>query len=151
MGPSITFDDAHWPLLISRFQGTATDAEYEAYLARATSYLQRGELYVTVTDMSQYPMPPAAHRQRQAEWLKEHERRMCEHLLGCALVVTSPLVRLALSAVFHIQPMPTPYIIVPDMASGAKWAADRLENAGLIHAAGRVRDHFALQSGRHSE
>lgn len=151
MGPPITFDDSLWPLLISRFKGAVTDAQHEAFLAQSASFLQRGELYVIVTDMSQYAMPPAAHRQRQAEWLKEHEQGLCAHLLGCALVVTSPLVRLTLSAVFHLQPMPTPYVVVPDVASGVKWAADRLESAGLLQAAGRVRHHFALPSGQHSE
>ncbi len=51
MGGSITFDDSLWPLLLSRFQGVVSDAQYEEYLSRGLAYLQRGELYVSVLDM----------------------------------------------------------------------------------------------------
>lgn len=144
MGASITFDDSLWPLLLSRFQGEATDSEYEEYLARGTAYLRRGELYVSVLDMGQLTMPTAAQRQRQAEWLQENEVHMREQFLGCALVITSPFLRLALSTVLHLKPLPTPYVTVHEVAGGLKWAVTRLEEVGLISAAGRVRRHFGL-------
>ena len=150
MGASITFDDSLWPLLISRFHGGVSDSQYEEYLSRGAAYLQRGELYVSVLDMGVLAMPTTAQRQRQAEWLQEHEALMREQLLGCALIITSPFIRLALSAVFHIKPMPTPYVTVHDMAEGLKWATTRLEEAGLTEAAGRIRHHFDLRSVRRS-
>ncbi|PTL85172.1 hypothetical protein [Vitiosangium sp. GDMCC 1.1324] len=144
MGASITFDDSHWPLLISRFRGAATDSEYEEYLARGTAYLQRGDLYVSVLDMGQLVMPTVAQRQRQAEWVLEHAALMRERLLGCALIITSPFVRLALSAVLHIRPLPTPYVTVHDLAGGVRWTAAQLESAGLLEAVGRIRRDFGL-------
>jgi hypothetical protein len=150
MGASITSDDSHWPLLISRFQGAATDAQYEEYLARGTAYLQRGEPYVSIVDMSQLAMPTAAQRQRQTEWLKAHQGLMRERLLGCALIVPSPLIRLVLSAVFHIIPMPTCYVVIPDMAEGVRWTTALLAEAGLEEATERIRRDFGAPSLRRS-
>lgn len=145
MGASITFDDSLWPLLISRFQGAATDSEYEAYLAQGTAYLQRGELYVSILDMGRLVVPTAAQRQRQAEWLQAHDHLLREQFLGCALVIISPFVRLALSTVLHLRPMPMPYVTVYDVRGGLKWAVTRLEEAGLSRSAGHIRRHFGLQ------
>jgi hypothetical protein len=139
MGASIIYDDSHWPLLLSRFQGMATDAEYEHYLSQGTAYLKRGEPYVSVCDMARLTTPTAFQRQRQAEWLTEHEPLLRERMLGCALIITSPFIRLALSAIFHIRPMPMPYTIVADRASGLRWALERLEQAGLQSASQRLR------------
>ncbi|HEX8440718.1 hypothetical protein [Archangium sp.] len=145
MGASITFDDSLWPLLISRFEGVASDAQYEEYLARGTAYLQRGERYVSVLDMGRLAVPTAAQRQRQAEWLKAHETLMHELLLGGALVITSPFVRFALSTILHLKPMPMPYVVVPDVAMGLGWAVARLEEAGIHEAVGRIRHHVGEQ------
>jgi hypothetical protein len=150
MSASITFDDSLWPLLLSRFQGTATDSQYEAYLARGTAYLQRGEPYVSIVDMGQLAMPTAAQRQRQAEWMKEHDALMRERFLGCALILTSPFMRLALSTVLHLRPMPTPYVVVPDMAAGLEWTLARLRDAGFSEAAGHIRQHFGQHPLRRS-
>jgi hypothetical protein len=150
MSASITSDDSHWPLLISRFQGAATDEQYEEYLARGTAYLQRGELYVSIIDMGQLAMPTPSQRQRQTEWLKAHQVLMRERLLGCALIVPSPIIRLMLSAIFHIIPMPTPHVVIQDMAEGVKWATARLAEVGLEEAAERIRHDFGALSLRRS-
>ncbi|MCY1079548.1 hypothetical protein [Archangium lansingense] len=147
MGASITFDDSLWPLLISRFQGVVSDTQYEEYLSRGLAYLRRGDLYVSVLDMGVLVVPTVVQRQRQAEWLLEHEALMREQLLGCALVITSPFLRLALSAILHFRPLPNPYVVVQDVAEGLRWAATRLEEAGLSDAAGRIRLHFGPHPG----
>jgi hypothetical protein len=139
MRESITLDDSLWPLLITRFDGMATDAHYEEHFARGLALLERGEQYVSVVDLSNMATPTVAQRQRQAAWLKEHTGLMRERVLGCALVITSPIIRLALSAVLHLRPLPVPYVVVPDMASGMEWALVQLEQAGLGAQAGRLR------------
>jgi hypothetical protein len=150
MSASITFDDSHWPLLITRFQGAATDAQYEEYLTRGTAYLQRGELYVSIIDMGQLAMPTNAQRQRQTEWLKAHQVLLRERLLGCALIDTSPIIRLVLSAIFHVIPLPTSYVAIRDMAEGVRWTTARLAEAGLGDAAERIRRDFGARSVRRS-
>ncbi len=144
MGASIIYDDRHWPLLLSRFQGMATNAEYEEYLSRGTAYLQRGSPYVSVLDMARLTLPTAFQRQSQARWLEEHEALLRERMLGCALIITSPFVRLAFSAILHVRPMPMPHVVVTDKHSAQEWALTRLEQAGLQEPARRLRQELGM-------
>ncbi|WP_257455708.1 hypothetical protein [Archangium lipolyticum] len=148
MGASITVDDSHWPLLISRFHGVPTDADHTEYLARGEAYLLRGERYVSIVDMGELALLTAAQRQQQAEWLKAHQELIRERLIGCALIVTSPFIRLVQSAIFHVIPMPTSYIVIRDMAEGVKWTTARLAEAGFEEAAERIRRDFSAQPMR---
>lgn len=145
MGSGITFDDSLWPLLVSRFSGAVSDEQFEEYLRRGADYLQRGEVYVSVLDMGKLSLPTAAQRQRQLEWLKGKEQAMREQVLGCAFVITSPVIRLALSAVFHVVPLPTPYVAVRDVAEGLRWAIQRLEACGHVEEARRIQEHLHPQ------
>ena len=59
----IQLDDALWPLLLVRFTGVPTTRQVEAYLARMTACLERGERYVSVLDSSGMTgMGPAEQR-----------------------------------------------------------------------------------------
>ncbi|ATB34055.1 hypothetical protein [Melittangium boletus] len=144
MGAGITFDDSLWPLLISRFRGSVSDADFEEYLVRGAAYLRRGELYVSVLDMGRLALPTAAQRQRQLEWMRDQKQALREQLIGCAFLLDSPIIRLTLSTIFHVVPLPSPYVAVSDLATGARWASVRLEEHGLIEASLRVQHHFGL-------
>lgn len=133
------FDESLWPVLIQRVQGVVSDLQFEADLAWGKAYLQRGEKYVCIADMGRRSVPTVGQRQRQADWLKENEALMAERLLGCAVIITSPFLRMAMSTVLYLRPMPSPYVVVSNMAEALKWAADRLEDAGLLEAARRIR------------
>lgn len=136
---SITFDDSLWPLLLSRFEGAASDEQYEEYLARGTDYLLRGDRYVSVLDMVRLSVPTASQRHRQAEWLKRNEALLGQRFMGCALVITSPFVRVALSTVLHLRPLPSPYTVAANLGQGVTWATNLLEKEGFTEAAERIR------------
>jgi hypothetical protein len=141
----ILLDDSLWPLLLVRFVGVPTTPQVEAYLAQMTSYLERGEHYVTLLDSSGMTgMGPAEQRHLQAAWMKKHDAKLRVRSQGTAFVITSPLVRLAVSVVFHIKPTHSPYRIAATLPEAAAWAANRLAAVGLLPAAERVRERFGL-------
>jgi hypothetical protein len=139
----ILLDDALWPLLIVRFVGVPTTSQVASYLERMTAYMERGERNVTLIDSTRVSgMVPAEQRNLQAAWMKKHAARMRELNLGTAFVITSPLVRLAVSVIFHLQPMASPYIITGTLGEAAEWAAVQLEKDQQLLAAQRIREHF---------
>ena len=148
MGPGITFDDSLWPLLISHFRGTVPDAAFETYLDRSAEYLRRGELYVNVADMGRLKLPSAEQRQLQLDWMRREERALRAQLIGCAFVVSSPLMRLALSTMIHGVPQHVPYVVMPDLPEAARWASQRLDDRGLSEAARRVRQRYGMPHAR---
>jgi hypothetical protein len=150
MKPSapITFDDSLWPLLVVRFVGAPSLQQQEAYLAQLRAYLQHGDRYVSILDTRQLRMMTSEQRQRQADFIRDNEELLRQVTLGTAAIVTSPLVRLAASVFLHIKPMPTPYYVAPSLPSAAGWAAERLEMAGFLEPAERVRHHYGLLAER---
>jgi hypothetical protein len=88
----------------------------------------------------------AARRQRMAAFMRENEHHILQWMLGSVFVITSPFVRLALSAVFYIKPMPTPYVVTPSLPVAVDWASRRFADAGLSAQAKRIRNHHGLSA-----
>jgi hypothetical protein len=144
----ISFDDSLWPLLVVRFTGVPATAQVAAYLEQLTRYLERSEPYATLLDTREMTgTGPSEQRHLQVEWMKRHEARLEALSLGCAFVVTSPLVRLAVSVVFFLKPTRRPYLVTGNLPEAAAWTASILEQSGQGLAARRVRAHFSLPGG----
>jgi hypothetical protein len=142
--PSLLLDDSLWPLLVVQFQGTVPLARFEEYLAQRLTYLQRPEKHVILFDMRHAPMLPTEHRHRQAEWLKQHSSLLDTQVLGHALVITSPLVRLMISTFHKVRPRNGPHIVTPHLNDAARWCLNVLEEAGSHPPAERIEAHFGL-------
>jgi hypothetical protein len=138
----ILFEESAWPLLLIRAPGTVTTRQQAEGLASIAAYLRRGEKFIGIVDMRSLGQVPPEQRHRQLEWFREHESLIHETLLGLGLVIHSPIVRLAMSVIFHFKPLPVPHITVSDVSTAAAWAAQRFLEAGLPQAATRVREHF---------
>jgi hypothetical protein len=139
----ITLDDSHWPLVLSRFVGTPSLAEFEKYLAKRTGLLQRGP-HLFLVDGMRSGIKPANQRQRLVEWMGQHEELLRERMLGTAYATNSDLMRLTLSIVFHLRPPVFPYVIVSQMEQAMGWAVCKLEEAGQYEAAERIRHQSGL-------
>jgi hypothetical protein len=145
----IQWDDSLWPLRVVRFLGVPTRPQIEAHLARMTAVLERGERHAVIYDTrGMTGVGPSEHRHLPAAWMKKHDARLRELALGVAFVIQSPVVRLAVSLVMHLRPMPSPYVVTATPGEAVAWAANRLEQDGQEAAAQRVREHFGLLAGR---
>ncbi|HLM42500.1 MAG TPA: hypothetical protein VK458_01480 [Myxococcaceae bacterium] len=123
------FDDSRWPLLILQFPKTLSTRGQEACLATLVDYLRRGDKVLLLMDLSRIGMVPLDQRWRQVEWFEEHEHLLRERVLGTALILTSPLVRLAISAMLYFKPLPLPLATFDVPASAEAWVAERLQEA----------------------
>ncbi|MFY0572830.1 hypothetical protein ACN28E_54620 [Archangium lansingense] len=140
MAGRVDFDDESlWPLLLVGYVGTPSAEQQEEYQARLSACLRRGEKYVSIIDTRSFVGIPMAQRQRMAEFLKEQEDLFRQVSLGTCLLITSPMVRLIVSVVFHLKPMPSPYYVAASMPAALDWVIGRLEAAGLTEDAARIR------------
>ncbi len=127
---AIHIDDSRHPLVIVTFTGVATDAEFETYLDEMKRNLERRRPTAMVLDATNAGSTPPTHRRRQAEWLKEHEALLKQYSAGTAFVITSPLVRGALTAILWVQPMPASHTVVATRHEAEKWAIEQLTRRG---------------------
>jgi hypothetical protein len=126
-----TIDLSRYPLVVVRYSGLATDAEFDEYLESMTRLiLGRKQKTVTILDARQSDRTPATQRKKQAAWLKTHENMLRQYSLGTAFVITSPLVRGVLTAIFWLQPLPTDHTVVGSMVDAEEWAKAKLTGAG---------------------
>ncbi|WP_309896022.1 hypothetical protein [Archangium sp.] len=139
---AITFDDTHWPLLLLRFEGTPTPEQLEAYLARRLEYLQRQERHGIVYDTRQARLITSQVRQRHAAWSREHQAQRRQFLVGNALIIPSPVIRLSMNLVLSLGGAKVPYSVAATVPEGALWVAHRLHEAGETEPAERLRRHF---------
>jgi hypothetical protein len=147
MGESLrfaSFDDSHWPLLINRLRGEASNQEFDDYLARATRSMDRGQPHVMVVDLSQAVGLPPEQRKRLEQWSRQQEEAMRRTVLGAAYITPTAVVRLALSVLLYVRRPSYPYVIVSREEQALAWALMRLEEAGLHVAAGRIRCDLGL-------
>jgi hypothetical protein len=139
---SILFDDSHWPLLLIRLEGAPAPEQLEAYLARRLEYMRRQERHGIVYDTRHTRLITTELRQRHTAWSQEHKVLRQHFLVGNALIITSPFIRLTMNMVLHLGGAKVPYSVAATMPEAALWIANRLHDAGDVEPAERLRRHF---------
>lgn len=124
-----------WPLVVHVSEGTASDAEIDAYIQAATEVLLRGEPHVAVMDASALALATPYARARKKAFLAENGELLRAHCRATALVLTSPLARFAAATVMLVRPFPTPYRIFANLQDAQAWALAQL-HAGDAAPAG---------------
>ena len=130
------FDASRFPVVVVRFSGYISEAEFDAYLASMTMILRRPGKLVTILDARRAIENPASQLRKQADWLRLHEDELRSKSLGAVFVITSPFVSGVLNAILSAQPLPNEYAVVSTMDEAESWAARRLAAAGLTVPAG---------------
>lgn len=127
MADAILFEEQERPLVVIRFVGAPTDAEFEAYLAGYDRLLEGNDVYalmlVTAPDA---PVTRARHARRQAQWMAANVRRIRARVVSIAFVLQSPLMRGVLRAVLAIQPIVVEYAVFRAEDDAALWSRDML-------------------------
>jgi hypothetical protein len=141
----ITFDDSSWPLLMVRMSGNVSDAQYARFLEQMDGYLDRGERYVCLMDVSQCSILTVTQRYMHAEWIHRNEARLRAQLLGQSSIMTSAHMRLSRSLLTYLKPLPVPSATVPDLDTALRYVVGRLEGEGLVALAERIHDRFGLR------
>ena len=140
---SIEFDVSLRPLIIVRYEGRANDSDTQAVLEQRARWLHTRERHVIIHDLTRaHALGTSAQRRVQVDWVKAHLHLMRECVLGVAFVSDSAAMRLLLSLVHHLQPLPMPQVTLPDMDAALRWSLGRLRQAGLNADAERLHHHF---------
>jgi hypothetical protein len=126
------FDDSRYPLVVVTFLGGLTDEAFDEYLRQMSGLLTRRSKNVTLLDARDAESPSAKQRQKQAEWLKANREALKEYSLGTAFVISSAMVRGALTAILWMTPMPAAHAVVGTFDEGERWAYDQLMKAGVV-------------------
>ena len=137
----IRLDDSHWPLLVIRYEGTATDEEVARALTASGRCLERDEPCVIIHDMSRASEVGAlTQRHLQAEWLRRHDARLRQWVLGIAFVTNSAALRLMVSLLMHLKPL-VPHKTFPHLPEAVSWVAHQFPQPGIQSQARELLAH----------
>jgi len=120
------------PLIWIQFAGPVSEREFDVYLETLTRYVTRESTTLFIYDALQASVPSATQRQKQAAWLERYDAALRRNSGGSAFVISNPLIRGALTAIFWIRPTPAPYIVVATRAEAERWARGQLRAQGHL-------------------
>lgn len=124
-------DDRYFPLVVNTIPERIRTEDLPAFFAKSEAILLRRQPYVTITDASACrELPSAIVRKELAEWSKKFDSQMKRYTVGSAIVITSPLVRGGLTALFWLAPPPYPQQVVATVAEAVDVVRDYYAKAG---------------------
>lgn len=120
------------PLIVFTIHDTLTLDDIDAMFDSWRTVLGRKERFVSVSDArGAKGMPSAKERARVAECIRSIEAQSMRYSLGNATIVSSPVMRGAMTAIEWIQKPKVPSAYFGTMLEGCDWCIQRLRDAGL--------------------
>lgn len=134
-GPNLARIEAythHWPLLITVMPATFGAADVDRYIGEIDALYKRRERFASFVDTTPLASLPGAHeRKRLAEWQNETIDLIGRYNVVTTTVVSSALMRGALTAMNWLFRPPNEQVAVATSAEGFKLCLDRMRANGL--------------------
>jgi hypothetical protein len=100
--PAIEVDDTMWPLVVIRYNGPRTEADWHAMFAAYDRMHTRRERFATINDTTSSPLPSAVERSMIGEHAKRHEDATRRYLVATCMVIENAIMRGALTAIHWV-------------------------------------------------
>lgn len=121
------FDSSRAPLYVWTFPDRFDDRELDRALTAYRRWRQAARFESAfVVDLSHIRAATTRQRLMVAGHLSESADHSRRHIVGTSLVVSTPLHRALMTAVFWMQPPPTPVHVVTNFPEGMSFCEKRL-------------------------
>lgn len=121
-----TVDDSSWPLVYITLSGSPDEAQFNGVMAGLDRIIARAEVHGVIFDARTAESPPRHFRQRQTDWIKQHQAELARFSRGIAFVFQSPVMRFVLSSLLLVQSLPMPYCVCATPEEALAWLRPRL-------------------------
>lgn len=130
---AIAVEQQYLPVIRIAHDGATSDEDFERYLntLRDSMYAPNAGHRLLVIDATYSAPTPATQRRMQADWMKEHADRIRKFTVGVAFVIPSGMIRGMLTAIFWIQPLPSPHEVCATLEQALDWGDTQLAAYGL--------------------
>jgi hypothetical protein len=144
--PAIDVDAALWPLVVIRYDGKTTPADWERMFAIYRELHRRGERFYTLNDGRCSGVPSAVERAVIGRHTLATEAVTRKLLIATCIVIDNALIRGALTAIHWLAPPAYSTTVVASVAEGYVVAAEAItkdgkelhpEHARLVRSGGR--------------
>ncbi len=130
MSGALTTDESRWPIVVHTTVGVPTEADVDAFMARADAILARGQLHAVVFDNTAAGRVPSYMRERTVAWLSRNRPQLEQHCAATALVIKSAALRFVMTTVMLVTPHTVPQEVFGSLDPALDWCRDRIRIAG---------------------
>jgi hypothetical protein len=126
-GARVVIDQSKWPLVYATWPSQElSDEAFEAMVMAMSALSKRGERYVVIHDARRAARPTPKQRAFAAKQQKLDAERSKRFIVCTALVVSSPLIASAVTAINWIAPPPFPQKVFSKLDDAEAWASEQL-------------------------
>jgi hypothetical protein len=118
----MTYVQRHGAIVWAVSPSEVSDDIIDAILAELVAQLARDTPYVLIFDLTHAGVPNALHRRKLAAHIRDNTPRIRRCVRGVGVILTSPLVRGIVTAIFWIARPPVPYQLFASRADAPRWA-----------------------------
>ena len=134
-GEAIEFDTSRWPVMIVRPLRAVANPEIDQFLHEYRKFLDLHPTpFATVLDLRQYREMPPAQRKRISDGMKDNPHH--PRCRGFALVFSSPLLRMLLTAILWTAKPDYELKVFSDLDEALTWARSQVRDDSPLPAAG---------------
>jgi hypothetical protein len=125
------------PLIVMTVHDNLSIDDINGLFASWQEILARKQRFAAIADVrAAHGMPSAKERAHIADWTKRIEPMSIQYSLGTANVVSSSLVRGAMTAIDWLHKPKVPQMHFSNMVEACAWCIDRLREGGLTPSPG---------------
>jgi hypothetical protein len=121
-------DDSQWPVVVDTSLGQLADDDLRRYNEARAERLARAERHVQVMDGRGGVRMTPRHRKMIGDFDRRHRDAQRRYLAGVAMVTTSPLLLLLLTAIYRLTPAVYPRKACRSFDEAASWAGSLLRD-----------------------
>jgi len=133
LGVGLRFDVSMWPLVLITMPPVTTRADIEYMQGCYEHVFQAATRHALIVDSTTIVRVPDATLRRQMKAFEDSRRPIIAHKnIGSAIIIHSPLVRGAYTALRWISPQPAPNKAFATMEDAARWCVQGIEEDGQI-------------------
>jgi hypothetical protein len=125
---AIVIEEARPGILFVAYPKEHTLAEWEAHTADIIAALKRGKRFALISDTIGSAPPDASERRLIADSFEQYEDLWKKHCVGGAAIVSSQLIRGAMTALQWLRPPPFPTANFATRDEAFAWAEQRLSH-----------------------
>jgi hypothetical protein len=118
-------DVTEWPIVVVEWPQEPSREDVDEHFQEIRALALQANTLAIVVDMTASGTPPAKLRQHAARRLKETYAVVGSRVVAVAHVITSPVVRGILTAVYWLSPPPFPTVVVGTRAAAVDWVRER--------------------------
>jgi hypothetical protein len=127
----IEYDESRWPLVVVHFPESFSHEDWMAQVRNLGASVDRAVRervrYAIIVDAARVGSPPSAlQRKAASDFNRDRYDDLKKHLVGWASVITSPILRGAITAMTWLQPTPFPQRVFGTIEAAEEWAQGQI-------------------------